>query len=195
MNSQDALVALKVLSLNLQLDQVEQDAAATDSILSQFETDEISKALCLPRLEVVGSIERLRVAGLLLSSEYHRSPLSANRYGLMGLARFGFRFLFPVKPGVETKGLATAHAAAPMNSHLFSGGSRIPVWPTPLGSDVGYSITPLHPGAPRAALADPTLHGILVMIDSMRVGRARETHVASDLLCKALKMPVGWPTR
>ncbi|KPC17541.1 Uncharacterized protein AC499_0743 [Pseudomonas amygdali pv. lachrymans] len=113
----------------------------------------------------------------------------------MGLARFGFRHFFPVKPGAEAKGIATAHAAAPMSSHLLSGGSRIPVWPTPLGSDVGYSIAPLHPGAPRAALADPTLYGILVMVDSMRVGCARETHVASDLLCKALKMPAGWPTR
>jgi len=194
MNSQDALVALKILSINLQQEEVDQDVIAGELLLAQLEIDSLANALGLVRLEVVGSLERLRVAGLIYFS-YQDTALRANRHGLMGLARFGFRHFFPVSPGPETRGLPTAHAAAPMNKHLFSAGSRIPVWPTQLGDQEGYSISPLHPGAPRAALADPTLYGILVMIDSMRVGRARETNVASELLCKALKMPPGWPTR
>ncbi|MBD8088593.1 hypothetical protein IFT48_01215 [Pseudomonas fluorescens] len=193
MNSQDALVVLKILSINLQKEKVDQDAPAIEQLLAQLEIDCLANALGLVRLEVVGSLERLRVAGLIFS--HQDTSIKANKYALMGLARFGFRHLFPVSPGQETRGLPTAHAAAPMNKRLFSAGSRIPVWPTQLGDQVGYSISPLHPGAPRAALADPTLYGILVMIDSMRVGRARETSVASELLCEALKMPPGWPSR
>lgn len=193
MNTKDALIALKVLSLNLQQEQVAQGSVELGALLLQYEIDSLACALSLARLEVVGSIERLRVAGLMLSHEH--APLSANRYGLMGLARFGFRHIFPVRPGVESKGIPTAHAAAPMNSKLFSGGTRIPVWPSQLGTQTGYSILPLHPGAPRAALADPMLYGMLAMIDSMRVGGARETHVASELLCKLLMMPAGWPAR
>jgi hypothetical protein len=44
------------------------------------------------------------------------------------------------------------------------------VWPTPHGSATGRSITPLYPGAERAAAEHSELHAILSLVDILRSG-------------------------
>lgn len=188
MNRQDTLVAFKILSLNIQhRDKGEEDRASVDS---PYEIEALCQSLCLARLDIVASIEKLKHAGLLMAGRSY--PLQANSYALMGLAKFAYRYLFPVKPGESKLGMATAHGAHPMNKRLFSAGNRIPVWPTPSGIVEGYSIDPIHPMVPRAVTHDHVLYELFVLLDSLRLGGARERGVASDLLAEMLQIPTGW---
>ena len=44
------------------------------------------------------------------------------------------------------------------------------------------SLTPLHGGVPEAALRDNRLHRVLALTDALRIGQARERHIAERLL-------------
>jgi hypothetical protein len=47
-------------------------------------------------------------------------------------------------------------------------------------------VPPLHPFAPKAAFLDPKLHALLALIDTFRVGRARDRQVAAAQLRELL---------
>jgi hypothetical protein len=47
-------------------------------------------------------------------------------------------------------------------------------------------LAPLYRSAPEAALRDPQLYELLVLVDAMRAGRARERKLASDELGRRL---------
>ncbi len=46
----------------------------------------------------------------------------------------------------------------------------------------GQSIIPLYSSAPEAALKDSILHGLLALVDALRIGRAREREIAINEL-------------
>ena len=71
----------------------------------------------------------------------------------------------------------------------FSGGSRASaVWPYAEGKVRGISLAPLYKGAPKAALQDPKLYGVLALCDAIRSGRAREGNLAVELLEKEINV-------
>jgi hypothetical protein len=53
------------------------------------------------------------------------------------------------------------------------------VIPLPHGPVRGRAVSPIHPLAPAAAARDPRLHRMLALVDTFRVGRARERAIAA----------------
>jgi hypothetical protein len=81
-----------------------------------------------------------------------------------------------------TRGVPTAHAAAPLNQQIAPGDDPPPVWPHPEGPTRGVALLPLYRTVPAAALRDPALYEVLALIDALRAGRARERKLAGQHL-------------
>jgi hypothetical protein len=61
-----------------------------------------------------------------------------------------------------------------------------PVWPWPEGRARGVSFEPLYRSAPKAAERDAGLYRLLVLVDLLRGGSAREREWAAGELGRAL---------
>lgn len=99
----------------------------------------------------------------------------------------GLRYIFVPEQGEMTRGIPTAHAAPPLKQHFVSSGEPPPVWPDPEGEARGSSFSPLYSLAPKAARSDAKLYELLVLVDAIRGGRAREREIAIKELKKRLE--------
>ena len=90
----------------------------------------------------------------------------------------GLKYVFVPEQGEMTRGIPTGHAAPPLKRHFVPGGEPPPVWPDAKGEVRGFAFSPLYNLAPRAALSDPQLYELLVLVDAIRGGRVREREIA-----------------
>jgi len=134
--------------------------------------------------EVYASIKRARASHLVQGPELKDR---LNRSALLEFLLHGVRYAFPAERGAMTRGVPTRYAATPLKEHLDQGDEPPPVWPHPDGSVRGYSFAPLHKNVPKAALADPHLYELLVLVDAVRDGRARERELAVKSLRNRLE--------
>ena len=135
----------------------------------------LAQQLHLQPSEVHASVKRARASHLLQGPPGREC---INRSGLLELLLHGLRYVFPVEKGALTRGVPTAYAATPLKEQIAPDGEPVPVWPFSEGTVRGYSFSPLHKNAPLAALEDPKLYELLVLVDSLRDGRAREREIA-----------------
>jgi hypothetical protein len=98
----------------------------------------------------------------------------------------GIQYVFGVEKGELNRGMPTSYAAPPMNSYFVADGEPPPVWPDSEGEVRGMSFSPLYKSAPNAAKKDSELYELLVLIDGIRGGRARERNFAREELNKRL---------
>lgn len=98
----------------------------------------------------------------------------------------GLKYVFVPQMGELTRGIPTAHAAPPLLQHFVATDEPPPVWPHPAGEVRGQAFSPLYKLAPQAALADQQLYELLVIVDGIRGGRAREQAIAIKELEKRL---------
>ena len=127
--------------------------------------------------EVHAAVSRTVFAGLL--NQETRLP---NRKALLEVLIHGVQYVFPAERGEITRGLPTAHAAPPLLKRMVAGGDPVPVWPDPDGDVRGEELRPLYRSVPYAARRDPALYELLVLVDALRGGRARERMLAADEL-------------
>ena len=99
----------------------------------------------------------------------------------------GLKYVFVPERGDLTRGMPTAHAAPPLEPHFISSPEPPPVWPEAQGKVRGLAFSPLYSLAPGAAQADPQLYELLVLVDAIRGGRARERDLAIKELKKRLE--------
>lgn len=99
----------------------------------------------------------------------------------------GLKYVFVPEHAEMTRGIPTAHAAPPLNKDFVSVGEPPPVWPDAQGKVRGSAFSPLYSLAPRAAQSDPQLYELLVLVDAIRGGRARERELAVKELKKRLE--------
>ncbi len=99
----------------------------------------------------------------------------------------GLRYVFVPERGELTRGIPTAHAAPPLNKQFAADDEPPPVWPDAEGNVRGVAFSPLYSLAPGAARADPQLYELLVLVDAIRGGRAREREIAIRELQKRLE--------
>lgn len=158
----DIVVLLRIAMSNE--NEISQNLLALDLQLSQ---SEISK-----------SLKRSRYAGLLIGN------YQVMKQALMDFIQFGIKYAFPQQPGAVVRGVPTAHSASPLKDEIQS--SENYVWPYARGSVRGQAITPLYPGAVKAALMDLRLYAQLSLIDAIRVGKTRERQLAIQILRKQL---------
>ncbi len=158
---QDLLILLKISSIK------EKD----------WKMNDLARSLALSQSEVSKGLDRLVFAGLI--DESKRIPALNALYDILVSSA---RYFFPVKPGGIQRGFPTAHSAPPLSKRIRSESKY--VWPSPEGSDRGESIEPLYKTAPLAALEDKGLYELLALVDSLRVGKAREQQLAREELKK-----------
>ncbi len=99
----------------------------------------------------------------------------------------GLKYVFVPERGEITRGIPTGYAAPPLMKHFVSTDEPLPVWPDAQGDARGSAFSPLCSSAPRAARLDPQLYELLVLVDAIRGGRAREREIAIKKLKERLQ--------
>jgi len=145
---------------------------------------QLANELYLYPSEVYASIKRARASHLVQGPEMKDR---LNRSGLLEFLLHGVRYAFPAERGALTRGVPTRYAASPLVESITPGKEPPPVWPYAEGRVRGYSFAPLHKNVPKAALADSQLYELLVLVDALRDGQARERELAVRELSKRLK--------
>jgi hypothetical protein len=121
------------------------------------------------------SLERLKALDLV--KDDGKGGRRVNRLVLRDCFEHAIRWLAPAQVGDFEVGLPTAHASEAMASK-FAGDADPVVIPLRNGPMRGRAVSPIHPAAPKAAQRDPKLHRLLALVDSFRIGSARERDVA-----------------
>ena len=145
---------------------------------------QLANELYLYPSEVYASIKRARASHFVQGPELKDR---LNRSALLEFLLHGIRYAFPAELGAMTRGVPTRYAASPLKQHLEQGKEPPPVWPYAEGSIRGYSYAPLHKNVPKAALSDPDLYELLVLVDALRDGKARERELAGKELSERLQ--------
>lgn len=140
---------------------------------------DLAESLKISASEVSESLNRSQIAGLLSAD---KKRLMKNN--LLDFLKHGLRYVYPAEPGAIQRGVPTAHSAPPLNRHISAEESY--VWPWAEGETRGQAIEPLHPGVPGACAKDPVLYELLVLVDAIRLGRAREKQQAMEELRKRI---------
>jgi len=164
MKPQDILILLKIVSTKNEA----------------WSQKPMAEALCMSQSEVSESVARSKYAGLL-----EPQGKKVMKLALMEFLQYGIRYVFPQKPGPVVRGIPTSHSASPLKDEINS--TEDFVWPYAKGTVRGHSIVPLYISVPEAALKDAALYELLVLVDALRVGRARE----KELAIKELKKHLG----
>jgi hypothetical protein len=163
---QDVIVALKLRLLN--------GEPSTFAALSH--------ALALSASEIHASFNRAQLARLVTPQE---GAAEVNRPGLIEFLIYGLSYAFPPVMGAPTRGLLTGYGMEPLRSTIVHA-EEAPVWPFAKGDARGPALYPLYPTVPIAALRDRSLYEVLALIDSLRIGAARERDIAVKLLIERL---------
>ena len=140
---------------------------------------DLSDELGISASEISESLNRSAIAGLLTQDKKRLM-----RAALLDFLTHGLRYVYPQQPGALVRGLATAHAAAPLNQEISS--QQIYVWPYSQGLVRGEAIEPLHPKVPEACLKDAIFYEYMALCEVLRVGRVREKNLAVEALKKRL---------
>jgi DNA-binding Lrp family transcriptional regulator len=141
----------------------------------------MGKALGMSASEVHAAVRRL-VEARLVDPETKKVRLVAFRNFLV----HGLPYAFPATPKEITRGMPTAWASPAMSGKISSSEQLPPVWPDPEGRVQGASVQPLYPSVPGAARRDPRLYDLLALVDTLRIGRARERDFAEKELDQML---------
>lgn len=109
------------------------------------------------------------------------SKRKVNTNSLIKFIIYGLKYVFPSEPGAVVRGIATAHSAYPINEKVADNNDNY-VWPYAKGNQRGQSIAPLYKTIPAIVGNDKLFYELLVIIDAIRIGRARERNIAIEEL-------------
>lgn len=135
--------------------------------------------------EVHAAAKRALAARLAVKEDENIWP---NIRNLEDFLLHGIQYVFIPERGGLNRGMLTAYASAPMNAWFVEDNEPPPIWPDPEGNVRGESFSPLYKSAPIAAKNDPELYQLLVLVDAIRGGRARERDIAKKELKKRLEL-------
>ena len=133
--------------------------------------------------EVHAAIKRATQAKLAVEQDGRSVPQLRN---LQDFLAHGIQYVFVPESGALTRGMPTAHAAAPLAEAFVATDEPPPVWPDPKGAERGQAFSPLYKSAPFAAAQDARLYRLLALVDALRGGRARDRKLAEKHLKEAL---------
>ena len=179
---QDIVILLKILSVMTFSKNDEGDS------LSQ---NKLAMLLCMSPSEVNAGIKRLVSSGLLgptLKNNSHKIILLPVKEACLECLISAVKYFFPAQLGTYTRGIPTAYAAPLFKKLIVLGADPIPVWAHAEGNRRGFSVEPLYRSVPSSLIKypDPFFYELLVLIDTIRIGRAREKNIAIKLLREKL---------
>ena len=83
--------------------------------------------------------------------------------------------------------MPTRYAASPLKGLLVQSDEPPPVWPDPKGQVRGEAFSLLYKSVPKAIRQDQKLYELLVLVDAIRGGSAREQEIAVQEIAKRLQ--------
>ena len=141
--------------------------------------DSLSGELGMSQSQVHSAVKRALAAALAVHKNEEIVP---NIRNLEEFLVHGLKYVFVPERGEMTRGMPTGYAAPPLGDLFVSSNEPPPVWPDPEGEARGIAFSPLYKSVPKAARGDPKLYELLVLVDGIRAGRARERDIASKEL-------------
>ena len=162
---QDVFIALKLLVLDQE----------------PWSYVKLANALCMSASEINAGIKRGLQAGLLVHGIQGQSPY-ANKQAMEEFLIHGVKYAFPPDLGSPVRGMVTMYAAPSVAGEFIFDENNPPVWPYAQGNRRGPSFSPLYKSVPQAAEQDAELYALLVLVDMIRGGRARERQYAEKKL-------------
>jgi hypothetical protein len=165
MRPQDIVILLKLIVINN----------------DNWKNIDLAKSLQISASEISEALNRCRIAGLV---DTQKRKVNINSFKEFLI--YGLKYAFPAEPGAVVRGVATAHSAYPINEYIASG-NDIYVWPYAKGTQRGQAIEPLYKTLPAVVQNENQLYELLVITDTIRIGRAREVKIAIEQLEKRLQ--------
>lgn len=168
MKSQDIVILLKIIALDKQ----------------EWKIADIAENLQISSSTVSQALERNKFARLIDSSKK-----KVQKTNFLDFLEYGIKYVFPVVPSSVKVGIPTAHSAPPLSDKVVAN-DEVYVWAVNKRSGgvvKGESIEPLHECVIHAIKNDTKLYEMLALVDAIRVGKAREHHIAIEELKKRIK--------
>lgn len=141
----------------------------------------LAEELNMSASNVSECLERCKVAQLV-----DKKKKMVNVLALQEFLVHGIQYVFPVIVGRVGRGISTYVNASPIKERISQNTENY-VWHYVRGTARGQQIEPLYAGAVEAALKDEELYQLLVIVDTLRMGRAREKDIAIQELSERLK--------
>lgn len=134
--------------------------------------NKIAESLGVSTFSVSKSLERSRISGLVDQQKKRVNVLALEEFLVHGV-----RYVFPAVTGRVVRGVPTFVSASPICEQIVAGNEAY-VWPSPRGTARGQKVEPLYPTVPEAVQQDEELYRLLVIVDTLRLGRVREREIA-----------------
>ena len=138
----------------------------------------LAEELGMSASSVSESLERSKLAQLV-----DRNKKRVNILALQEFLVHGVAYVFPAQTGRVGRGIPTYVSASPIKEQLAANTDAY-VWHDVRGTARGQQIEPLYPSVPEAVQRDEELYELLVIVDALRMGRAREKEIAINELNK-----------
>ncbi len=143
----------------------------------------LEKSTGISKTRIADSLKRCTDIGLAKKDRKYGVPRT-NKKSLLEFIIYGIRYVFPVRMGELTRGIATSFAAPVLNQKLFSAGELFAVWPDERAKSKGLKVMPLFHTVPYAVRLDGDLYAMLALVDAIRLGNQREAGLAANMLEK-----------
>ena len=141
----------------------------------------LAEELGMSASSVSESLERSKKAQLVDRNKKRVNTLALQEFMIHGLA-----YVFPAETGRIIRGIPAYVSASPIKEHITDSSEQF-VWRYIKGNARGQMIEPLYPSVPEAALRDEELYQLLVIADTLRMGRSREKEIAIAELNKHIR--------
>lgn len=141
----------------------------------------LAEELGMSASSVSESLERSKKAQLVDRNKKRVNTLALQEFMVHGLA-----YVFPAEVGRIIRGVPTYVSASPIKEQVANATDQY-VWRYAKGEARGQMIEPLCPSVPEAALRDQELYQLLVIADTLRMGRSREKEIAVAELNKHIR--------
>ena len=148
----------------------------------------LSAELFMSPSEVHAGIHRAKAAGLAVKIADRLTPVIRN---LEEFVIHGLRYVYVPDRGEFTRGIPTLHAGPPLSKMFVPSNDPPPVWPDAEGDIRGQSFSPLYKSVTKAARRDHQFYELLVLVDAIRGGRARERETATKEISKRFRIYNG----
>jgi hypothetical protein len=148
---------------------------------------QLATQLCLSASAINASLARLNESGLLnlgITDKRYQPVIAACEELLI----YSVKYFFPGTLGEYTRGIVTSYAAPTFKKRIVIGNTPVPIWPHAEGNQLGVALEPLYPSVPKSIMKHPDqlFYDLLVLVDAIRSGRARERSLAIKLLREKL---------
>jgi hypothetical protein len=156
-------------------------AGNNENVKNRFSVRALEADTGISKSQISLSLNRMYNVGLAKIDRKLQLP-KTNTQALLEFIAYGIKYVFPVKEGEITRGIATSIAAPVLRGKLMTSGDLPPVWPYAKGKTKGMAIEPLHSNIFKTVQKDKRMYAMLALVDAIRIGHARERNVALEKL-------------